>query len=72
MEFWIHILVLCIISTVLVAALINRWLPEWFCRGMGWHLAPKEQGFDGCSFKGRCPRCGESVLQDSQGNWFAI
>lgn len=42
----------------------------WFCREMGWHKAPKEQGFDGCSKTGICPRCGKAVLQDSQGNWF--
>ena len=27
-----------------------------FCRILGWH--------------GRCSRCGKSVMQDSQGNWF--
>lgn len=39
------------------------------CR-MGWHKAPKEQGFDGCSSNGKCPKCGAFVMQDSQGNWF--
>ena len=48
----------------------NRWLPRWFCDKMGWHLAPKSQGFDGCSFTGTCPRCEKKVLQDGQGNWF--
>ena len=37
---------------------------------MGWHLAPTEQGFDGCSANGICPRCDKKVMQDSQGNWF--
>lgn len=48
----------------------NRWLPKWFCDKMGWHLEPKKQGFDGCSFTGTCPRCNKKVMQDSQGNWF--
>lgn len=48
----------------------NRWLPRWFCDKMGWHLAPKLQGFDGCSLTGICPRCGKEILRDSQGNWF--
>lgn len=42
----------------------------WFCRVMGWHKTPEETGFDGCSFNGSCPRCGDHVMQDSQGNWF--
>lgn len=43
---------------------------KWFCEEMGWHLHPLSVGFDGCSQNGTCPRCGKSVLQDSQGNWF--
>lgn len=43
---------------------------KWFCTFWGWHKAPNKQGFDGCSHNGVCPRCGNSVLQDSQGNWF--
>jgi hypothetical protein len=43
---------------------------KWFCNFWGWHKAPKSQGFNGCSYNGCCPRCGKSVLQDSQGNWF--
>jgi hypothetical protein len=42
----------------------------FFCIVLGWHLAPNAQGFDGCSKTGVCPRCGKSVLQDGQGNWF--
>lgn len=63
---YIIILIICFI----VLVLSNKHLPVWFCNNMGWHLEPKEQGFDGCSFTGKCPRCGKSVLQDSQGNWF--
>lgn len=54
----------------IILALSNRYLPRWFCDHMGWHLAPTSQGFDGCSATGVCPRCGKSVLQDGQGNWF--
>lgn len=43
---------------------------KWFCTFWGWHKAPNSLGFDGCSLKGTCPRCGEKVMQDSQGNWF--
>ena len=66
----ISISMLIVLSTSLLLALSNKHLPRWFCNKMGWHLAPTSQGFDGCSFTGCCPRCGKSVLQDSQGNWF--
>ena len=48
------------------------WFHEsiWFCNVLGWHKAPKVQGFDGCSKNGVCPVCGKEVMQDSQGNWF--
>lgn len=48
---------------------LTRW-QRFLCLVMGWHRAPTSQGFDGCSFNGRCPRCGLRILQDSQGNWF--
>jgi hypothetical protein len=54
----------------IVLGLLHRYGGVRMCRTMGWHLAPKEQGFDGCSATGVCPRCGERVMQDSQGNWF--
>jgi hypothetical protein len=59
----------CIVPMLLGIAL-NKHLPVWACTRMGWHLAPQSMGFDGCSLKGICPRCGKHVLQDSQGNWF--
>ena len=55
---------------MLILGMLNKYLPKWFCDKLGWHLAPKEQGFDGCSFTGTCPRCGKKVMQDGQGNWF--
>lgn len=42
----------------------------WFCTFWGWHKAPKHQTNDGVNQKGTCSRCGEKVMQDSQGNWF--
>jgi len=54
----------------MLCGIFNKYLPKWFCDHMGWHLAPNNQNFDGCSFEGVCPRCKKKVLQDSQGNWF--
>lgn len=66
---WIAVPLICVcILTIL--GLFNKWLPKWFCDNLGWHLTPKEQGFDGASANGTCPRCGKHVLLDSQGNWF--
>jgi len=61
---------LILIIGLFTLVLFNKHLPVWFCHKMGWHLAPVSQGFDGCSFNGKCPRCRKKVLQDSQGNWF--
>lgn len=59
-----------IIFILMLLVTFNDYLPRWFCDKLGWHLAPTTQGFDGCSSTGVCPRCGKSVLLDSQGNWF--
>jgi len=64
------IIVLIILMTMLILILLNNRLPVWFCNNMGWHLTQKTQGFDGCSFTGKCSRCDKSVLMDGQGNWF--
>ncbi len=67
------------VISLLMIPLICLWIlmiidsfsnAQFFCTFFGWHKAPKEQGFDGCSPEGTCSRCGEHVLQDSQGNWF--
>jgi hypothetical protein len=55
---------------LLLLAIRNPVLPKWACTRMGWHLAPRQIGFNGCSLEGTCPRCAKHVLQDSQGNWF--
>lgn len=43
---------------------------KWFCIKMGWHRTPIRIDSDGFQQNGECPRCGKSVIQDSQGNWF--
>jgi len=68
--FYILIFILAILVSFMVLAISNKYLPVFFCVHLGWHLAPITQGFDGCSFTGVCPRCGEHILQDGQGNWF--
>jgi len=76
--FALHIvsLVVClalaaVIVTMLILGIVSSFSPsKWFCRVMGWHREPNEQGFDGVSLNGCCPRCGKHVLLDSQGNWF--
>ena len=56
---------------MLMLCLFNRFLPKGFgCDTMGWHLEPKQQGFDGCSSTGKCSRCNKEIMQDGQGNWF--
>ena len=70
MDLIIVISLAVMVLTGIILALINEHLPKWFCDKMGWHLAPTQIGFDGCSLEGTCPRCGKHVLQDSQGNWF--
>jgi hypothetical protein len=72
MEDLARILIYCIVPILLASLLLcafNRFLPPWFCRVMGWHLAPKDQEHNGANMAGNCPRCGKRVLQDSQGGW---
>lgn len=41
------------------------------CDAFGWHNGSGgTQSFDGCSVHTTCSKCGKSVMQDSQGNWF--
>ena len=47
------------------------WFPSFYHDILGWHDGKGSSvGFDGCSATGTCSKCGKSVLQDSQGNWF--
>jgi hypothetical protein len=52
-------------------SLWQRFL-RWACDHLDWHKPCPPWGFDGASLSGRCCRCGRRVLQDSQGNWFAV
>ncbi len=57
--------------------LFFRWTMRtkatWPC-SMDWHAESVNDlvSFDGVSLCRRCPRCKQKVLQDSQGNWFAV
>ncbi len=61
------VFLLAVMTLLIISSFINH---KWFCTFWGWHTAPKKQDFDGCSTTGKCPVCGERLLQDSQGNWF--
>ena len=40
---------------------------------LGWHKPKRGAiGFDGCSLTATCLYCGNTILQDSQGNWFTL
>lgn len=64
------IIIFFILLILIGLSLLNPILPKFFCDKVGWHIAPKQTGFDGASFFGKCPRCKKNVLQDGQGNWF--
>ncbi len=52
------------------------WAQRIFCDLLGWHNGkgdtPKfgEGDVLGVNLMSRCSRCGKSVMQDGQGNWF--
>lgn len=41
------------------------------CDILDWHKPDGNLSFDGCSISCKCLRCGRTILQDSQGGWFA-
>lgn len=49
-----------------------NWWARFRCEVLGWHTPMPMIDFDGASFASNCARCKRRVLQDSQGNWFAI
>ena len=71
-EFVIAVVIGTLLITLVSLSIMSYFSPKnvWFCNKMGWHYAPLQQGFDGISSNGECPRCKKHVLQDSQGNWF--
>ena len=70
MNTYIYILLGFVVTGLLLIVVSQFSKAKFFCKVFGWHWAPYDQGFDGCSKNGKCPRCGKSVMQDSQGNWF--
>ena len=39
---------------------------------LGYHRPIGKPDFDGCSLICHCEKCGNKLLQDSQGNWFDV
>lgn len=68
-------LIAFVLTSIVVALLalmlldfVFQW--RWTCRVFGWHNGKGERWFDGCSVHSTCTKCGQEVMQDSQGNWF--
>jgi len=60
-----------IILITIISIPFRRYLPRWYvCDLMGGHGKVINTGHNGSSAIGRCTKCGKTVLQDSQGNWF--
>jgi hypothetical protein len=51
---------------------VKTWKEKILCDLLRRHNGGDLIGFDGASLMGTCSRCKRPVLQDSQGNWFAI
>lgn len=70
-------IILCIMIPLWIMGAIC-WLSDGhifgrlFHRFLGWHFPDdSQQTFDGVNIHARCRFCGERIMQDSQGNWFA-
>jgi hypothetical protein len=59
-----------LVAMILLALLNKKIKSKWFCTALGWHWTPRKGLSDGCSMHDTCERCGASIMQDSQGNWF--
>lgn len=66
----VFLMMAMMLATLMALAFCNPRLGKWACSLLGWHLPPENPRSDGTVSYGICPRCGKSVLQDSQGNWF--
>ena len=45
----------------------------WFHNILHWHEPDDSPSwYDGCSMHCKCKYCGKHIMQDSQGNWFAL
>lgn len=74
----VEIVFLCIGSVIALFLICSflylklGFLKIFYHNVLGWHQ-PKDDGkltFNGCSFQCTCKYCGETITQDSQGNWF--
>ena len=54
----------------LLCLIDKKYRTNYSCRQLGWHNGKGARTFDGCSVHATCSKCGKSVIQDSQGNWF--
>ena len=71
--------VICISLCVLCVLFVTPWVlclidhifkTQYSCKVFGWHNGKGKKSFDGCSVNSICSKCGKSVMQDGQGNWF--
>ena len=69
---FIESILLCIFNIILlIIPFFNKKLPLEACTYVGWHLEPNSVNvLNAFQPIGTCPRCGKSVMLDSQGNWF--
>lgn len=64
---------LAALSIALVAAFVeHKKTKKPFSCCLEYHRPTGKVSFDGCSLGCVCEKCGEELLQDSQGNWFSI
>ncbi len=61
------------ISITLITAFVeHKKTKKPFSCCIGYHRPAGKVSFDGCSLGCVCGKCGDELLQDSQGNWFSI
>ena len=50
---------------VMALPLFNNFLPVWFCDKLGWHIKPKDNQSISKLYIGRCSRCTNKALFES-------
>ena len=67
-------IILLIVAFGIILAIIDRitGTTHYSCTIFGWHNGngSTEAKFDGVTVHSTCSKCGQEVMQDSQGNWF--
>ena len=63
---------ICIFLLPFILCIIDKiFNTEFSCSIYSWHNGKGGNNFfDGCSNHATCSKCGTSVMQDGQGNWF--